>query len=726
MTESFRAPGALPAAVAAPGPVGPSAPAIKRGAMVPRAWGQRTPPVEALPDAQPPEDWELAARRRRNALKLSIAGATGLATTVLWETHNGWASDPWAFALQCVHLALFALLFAWVSAGCVTAVMGFWVMLRGDRHAISIKDAGTDALGADARTALVMPICNEDVTSVFAGLRASCESLAAAGALRLFDVYILSDSSDPECRTQELAAWAELRAQFAGRGRIHYRWRQRRVKKKAGNVADFCRRWGRNYRYMVVLDADSVMSGDCLLGLVRLMEKHPRAGILQAANQVCGHDTPHARAQQFASRVTGRLFAAGMQFWQLGEAHYWGHNAIIRVEPFMKHCALAPLRGKEIMSHDFVEAALMRRAGYQVWLVADLPGSYEQQPPHLLAELQRDRRWCQGNIQNAGLIAEPGLHGVHRAMLVTGALSYLAAPLWLLYVGLGVLLWNVGGSDAFQPFTEDGALAPGVAALWLGTIGMLVLPRLLSVAALILRGEQSQYGGSLKLLASCAVEAGMSLLQAPLRMVAHSIFCVVALTGISLEWKSPPRAAEDVSWREAFAAYGRISAVTAAIAVAIGLMSPSTLIWVAPIALPLLLAAPITVLSSRSRLGERLRAAGLLVIPEESRTPTVLSNAWAYSRQERHLPGFADLIASRRLTALAAEAMGRRELGHGVRARVRSRQISALTAQPGAMEAMSNAERMRFLSEPGHLLQLAQPLRPTTFTEVRPDLRLAA
>ena len=716
MTESFRDP--LP-----PGPVGPSAPAMKRGSMVPRPWGQRTPPVEALPGAQPPEAWETAARNRRNALKLAIAGATALATGVLWTTHNGWADNPWAFALQCVHLALFALLFAWVSAGCVTAVMGFWVMLRGDRHAISIQDAGNDALGADARTALVMPICNEDVTTVFAGLRASCESLAAAGALRLFDVYILSDSSDPECRTQELAAWAELRAQFAGRGRIHYRWRQRRVKKKAGNVADFCRRWGRNYRYMVVLDADSVMSGDCLLGLVRLMEKHPRAGILQAANQVCGHDTPHARAQQFASRVTGRLFAAGMQFWQLGEAHYWGHNAIIRVEPFMKHCALAPLNGKEIMSHDFVEAALMRRAGYQVWLVADLPGSYEQQPPHLLAELQRDRRWCQGNIQNAGLIAEPGLHGVHRAMLVTGALSYLAAPLWLLYVGLGVLLWNVGGSESFRPFMSDGSLAPGVAGLWLGTIGMLTLPRLLSVAAVILRGEHGQYGGALKLLASSAMEALMSLLQAPLRMVAHSIFCVVALTGISLEWKSPPRAAEDVSWREAFAAFGRVSAITAVFAAVVGWMSPSTLMWMAPIALPLLLAAPITVLSSRARLGERLRAAGLMVIPEETRTPTVLSNAWAYGRQERRLPGWTELVASRRLTALAAEAMGRREIGHGVRARVRDRRLVELAAQPGALEALTNAERMRFLSEPAHLVRLAQPHRQAAGQQ---ELRLAA
>src|SRR5690606_29562894 len=351
---------------------------------------------------------------------------------------------------------LFALLFAWVAAGCLTAIMGFFVMLRGDPHAMSRHSADNSRpLSPQARTALIMPICNEDVATVFAGLRASCESLAATGEGELFDVFILSDSSDPAIRAAELSAWRTLR-ETLGSARIHYRWRPVRTKRKAGNVADFCRRWGRDFRYMIVLDADSVMSGDCMVTLVRLMETHPKAGILQTAPQAVGHATLHARAQQFASRVTGRLFTAGMQYWQLGEAHYWGHNAIIRVAPFMKHCALAALPGKgalsgDILSHDFVEAALMRRAGYHVWLVHDLTGSYEQQPPHILAELQRDRRWCQGNLQNARLIAEPGLHAVHRGMLATGAMSYLSAPLWLGYVALGAALWLVGGNVFFTP-----------------------------------------------------------------------------------------------------------------------------------------------------------------------------------------------------------------------------------------------------------------------------------
>nr|WP_269839082.1 glucans biosynthesis glucosyltransferase MdoH [Paucibacter sp. M5-1]MCZ7881336.1 glucans biosynthesis glucosyltransferase MdoH [Paucibacter sp. M5-1] len=607
-------------------PLSQTAPPMLRGSMAPRPWGQPQPATAApVIEAAP---WEKAAQRRRRALMFSTLVATALATTVLARSQPALAESGWHW----LHMGLFALLFAWVSAGCVTAVMGFWVTLHGDPHAMSRQGTGLQPISADAKTALIMPICNENVATVVAGLRATCESLAASGALRLFDVFLLSDSSDPAVRAEEQRAWAQLRERFAGQGRIHYRWRARRTKKKAGNVADFCRRWGRLYRYMVVLDADSVMSGDCLLSLVRLMEAHPSAGIMQAAPQACGHDTLHARAQQFAGRVTGRLFTAGMQYWQLGEAHYWGHNAIIRVEPFMKHCGLAPLNGQPVMSHDFVEAALMRRAGYHVWLVHDLQGSYEQQPPHLLAELQRDRRWCGGNLQNARLIREPGLHPVHRAMLLTGAMAYASAPLWLLYVGLGAVLWMNGGNDSFVP---PGGFGIGVLGLWTGTIAMLVLPRVLGVLAVLLKGEQSQFGGTAALLGSTLVEAGMSVLQAPLRMAAHTVFVIGALVekfaGLKLEWKSPPREASDVSWREAAASFALPGTAVLGLCALLAALQPSTLLWIAPMALPLLLAVPITVFSSRVKLGARLREARLLLIPEETRAPTVLRRAWTYA-----------------------------------------------------------------------------------------------
>ena len=378
-----------------------AAPALLRGSMVPTPWrgfwaslgdhlrGRSAPPAE-----MPAQAWQVAAVRRRHALLalvlLCAFGATALLLMSQPAAQGG--------VLRLLQVVLFSLLFAWVAAGCITAVMGYFSLRHGDKHGLRYADVARHAISADARTAVIMPICNENVATVFAGLAATAESVVAAGGARLTEFYVLSDTVEPTLRAAESQAWADLRDRFAATGlRLHYRWRARRTQRKAGNVADFCRRWGRRHRYMVVLDADSVMSGEAILGLVRLMEATPQAGIIQSAPVTCGLDTLHARSQQFAGRVTGRLFGAGMQYWQLGESHYWGHNAIIRIAPFMQHCGLAALKGSgglsgHILSHDFVEAALMRRAGWQTWLVPDLPGSWEQQPPHLLAELQRDRR----------------------------------------------------------------------------------------------------------------------------------------------------------------------------------------------------------------------------------------------------------------------------------------------------------------------------------------------
>jgi membrane glycosyltransferase len=602
-------------------------PAIVRSAMLPRAWSgfwngvlraeapQATPEAAAL--AARPMAWESAVRIRRRVLLALVLVATAFAATVLASSQKE-LQHP---LLQSLQIALFALLFAWVAAGCFTALMGFFVLVKGDKHAISAADAGDAPLPADART-------------VFAGLRATAASLERSGALHAFDIFVLSDSKDEAVIAEERAAFADLRDSLGERGRVFYRVRRVRTKKKAGNVSDFCRRWGANYRYMVVMDADSVMSGDCLRTLVRLMEKHPTAGILQTAPQAVGHATLHARAQQFAARVTGNLFTVGMQFWQLGEAHYFGHNAIIRVKPFMDHCGLAPLAGKgafsgHILSHDFVEAALMRRAGFHVWLVADLVGSYEQQPPHLLAELQRDRRWCQGNLQNARLIAEPGLHAVHRGMLATGAMSYVSAPLWLLYVVLGALLWLVGGNVLFTP---AGTLAVGIPGLWAGTLTMLLLPRLLGVTAVFMRRETGRFGGGARLVQSAVLEAALAMLLAPLRMVAHTLFVVGAMTGWTLEWKSPPREANDVSWAEASQRFAPVSLLVAAIGAVMSLAGSSAVLWMMPVGLPLVLAVPFTVLTGSTSLGERVRRARLLLVPEESSSPTVLRQAWSFAK----------------------------------------------------------------------------------------------
>ena len=592
-------------------------------------------------------------------------------------------------------LVLFGILFGWISAGFWTGVFGALVLMRGNREGPLERGAGKALLlplDPGARTAIVMPICNEDVATVFGGLTATIDSLRATGEASNFDVFVLSDTGDPAIRAAEQAAFCDLAARYADPCgddkpslQVHYRWRQLRVKRKAGNVADFCRRWGNAYRYFVVLDADSVMTGECLTSLVRLMEANPDAGIIQTAPAAVGHDTLHARVQQFCARAYGPLFTAGMRFWQCGESHYWGHNAILRMAPFIEHCALAPIEGKrslagEILSHDFVEAALMRRAGWKVWVADRLEGSYEQVPPNLLAELQRDRRWCQGNLQNSQLMFEPGLHAVHRAAFATGALSYASSPLWLAFLLLSTYLFaqQAGAEPAyfFEPYqlfptwpTVDIRLLLTLFGL---TAMLLLAPKVLSLVGIVLRGEARRFGGKRRLLVSALLEFVHSMLLAPVRMLFHTQFVLTALTGWRLDWKSPPRNDDATSWREAISRHGLHTALTVAWIVAIVASSQAFAWWLTPILVGLLGAIPLSVWSSRAAGGIALRERGLLLTPEEVRMPRVL-------REARRA---AQVVAQRsvvlRKTVLDADA-GRRLM-------------AALPARPAASGAKSAAE----------------------------------
>lgn len=601
-------------------------PPLRRGHMTPRPWDGWRTGLRAMARDEPRATprgapvWTAVAQRRRGVLIGTIAVVTLLALGAQWSQ----VSPDEMNAALLARSALLALLFAWVAAGFATALAGFVALLRGDPSGPRVT--ADPAHCRSAPTAVIMPICNEDVVAVFAGLRATCESLAATGRHDGIEVFVLSDTRDAALRAAELQAWAALRdeAARAGLPPLHYRWRRRRSGRKAGNVADFCRRWGRAFRYMIVLDADSVMTGTSLLQLIDLMERHPRVGIAQTAPRACGHASLHARAQQYAGRVLGRLFVHGLRWWQLGDSHYWGHNAILRVEPFMRHCALARLPGRgglsgDILSHDFVEAALMRRAGWEVWLVPDIEGSYEQLPPHLLDELQRDRRWCQGNLQNARLIAEPGLLPVHRAMFATGVMAYASAPLWLAYVVLG-LLGGAGPLDA----------GAGELLLWTLTGVMLFLPRGLAVAAVLLRGESAAFGGRVALATGAVLEALLASLQAPVRMLAHTLFVVSALLGLKLEWTSPQRSAQQVHWADAWQRLGPWALGALALSLLAWLGSDATAVArLALLTVPLLLAVPLVVWSSRVRPGQRLRRAGIWQVPEEARQPAVLRRAAA-------------------------------------------------------------------------------------------------
>ena len=630
--------------------------------------GLATRAPQASTPAPPRSRWRVAARNRRIVL--------GVLTVVqaFAATYYMQAILPYKGTLAIEHwlvgaiLALYLVLFMWVGLGFWTALMGFFVLLRGDqKHSITASVGADQAIPADARCAILLPICNEDVVRVFAGLRATIESVDATDAAGHFDYFILSDTSDPDTRVAEVEAWRDLCIAIGGYGRIFYRRRTHRIKRKSGNVADWCRRWGSRYKTMVVMDADSIMSGECLKRLVQLMEARPNAGIIQSAPRAAGRDTLYARIQQFATRVYGPLFTAGLHYWQLGESHYWGHNAIIRVAPFMKHCALGRLPGKgamsgEILSHDFVEAALMRRAGWSVWIAYDLPGSYEEMPPNLLDELKRDRRWCQGNLQNFRLFFTRGLHPAHRAVFMTGVMAYLSAPLWFLFLALSTALLYVNAKVEPVYFTEAHQLFPQwpewhpewAMRLFGFTAGLLFLPKVLATLLILIRkSERRAFGGGAALVVSMLCEMLFSALLAPVRMLFHTRFVVSALLGIAIQWKSPPREDAATPWSEALARHGVGTVLGGVWLYAIYKFNPELIYWLIPVAGSLLVSIPISVFSSRARWGRNARKAPLFLIPEESAPPPELRRLQILMREA---PDYRDGFA-RALRAPLTQAL---------------------------------------------------------------------
>jgi membrane glycosyltransferase len=662
------------------------------------------------PAPRPASHWRLAGSRRR----LVLLALVTLQTTMATYSMKGVLPYQGTQVLEIGILILFALLFCWISAGFWTAIMGFWQLLRGrDRYSISARSAVAAPINPKAHTAIVMPICNEDVARVFAGLRATYESLTQTDALAHFDFFILSDSNQANLCVAEQRAWIDLCKAVRGFSHIFYRRRRRRLKRKSGNIDDFCRRWGANYRYMVVLDADSVMSGECLKRLVQLMEANPEAGIIQSAPQASGMDSLYARIQQFATRVYGPLFTAGMHYWQLGESHYWGHNAIIRLAPFMQHCVLAPLPGTgtfagTILSHDFVEAALMRRAGWGVWIAYDLPGSYEELPPNLLEELQRDQRWCHGNLMNFRLFLINGFHAVHRAVFLTGIMSYLSAPLWFLFLLLSTTLLAVHTLTEPQYFIEPRQLFPiwpqwhpdKAITLFSTTLVLLFLPKVLGVL-LVWRQGSRLFGGAWHTFISMLMEMLFSMLLAPIRMLFHSYFVVAAFFGLSAKWISPVRDNNETTWGDALRRHGSQTVLGLGWGALIAWLNPIFLLWMIPILAALLCIMPLSVYSSRVTLGRRAYLARYFRIPEETQPPPALQATRRYTalnREAPHTPTFEDTLTDPGINALACALATARHRPTTINQSYRDQQV-AMVLEYG-LGSLSEPQKLQLLNDP--------------------------
>jgi membrane glycosyltransferase len=546
--------------------------------------------------------------------------------------------------IEIMILLLFAVTFGWITIAFWTAMIGFILRLA-KRDPISLRrfPPWKHRLSAPitVRTAVVMPVYNENPAQVLAGLEATFRSLRDAGDITPFDFFLLSDSTDPVIAAAEESGWATLCRRLNAAGKIFYRRRESNVSRKAGNIADFCRRWGGHYDLMVVLDADSIMSGETILNLVRAMQAIPDAGIIQTVPIPVGQQTMFGRFVQFASRLYSPVLATGLCFWQQGEANYWGHNAIIRVAPFMKHCGLPvlpghPPLGGEILSHDFVEAAFMRRGNWHVYLFPDLEGSYEGVPGNILDFAKRDRRWAQGNLQHLKLLGARGLHPLNRLHFLLGALAYVSSFIWLVLLALstadalGRALWP---HDFFGPGYQlfpDWPIAKTdeIVSLLVVTVTLLVLPKVSGILlCLIDRQRRSAFGGTGRMLASVIVEMIFSILIAPVMMLFHAYFVVIILGGHTVTWNPQVRDDRSIGIYET----ARYLLLPTLIGVTWGLLTycvaPQFFWWLTPVLIGLGLAIPLVMWSSRVSTGRMLGQWGLFFTPEELAPPIELQDA---------------------------------------------------------------------------------------------------
>jgi membrane glycosyltransferase len=598
--------------------------------------------------------------RRRFLFFSTIFAFTSIATwfmaDLLWRGGlNG---------IEIAMLVLFVILFAHVTAGFCTALVGFYVINRGGDSSRITNTIPPGELPPLASTAIVMPVFNEDVSRVFEGLRVIYRSVQETKQLEHFDFFVLSDSNQPNQWIQEEVAWLELCKQVGGFGRIFYRKRRQSINKKAGNVADFLRRWGRRYRYMIVLDADSIMTGRSMVQLVALMERNPNVGIIQTAPRIVNGETFFARLQSFASRLYSPLFLSGLNYWQQHEGNYWGHNAVIRVQPFIEHCALPDLPGSEpfggrILSHDFVEAALMRRAGWGVWLAGDIDGSFEEGPPTLIDSAKRDRRWCQGNMQHAWLLTARGFRAANRFHLLMGVMGYVSSPLWLLFMILCTIhvFSQVSAPDpqSFIHARDYTSLfgyqveLPAALSLFVFTMLMLFLPKIVSVIVTLGRPEEvERFGGRRRLVTSALLETVISALLAPINMAFNSKFVLFILLGQGVSWVTQRRGTEGdgTDWREAIITHAGHTTFGVVWGVCSYIISPPFFLWLSPVVVPLVCSIPISILLSKASIGGALRKVGLLLAPEETFPPYELKRLHQNLAEcYRHMPPIEPLRA---------------------------------------------------------------------------------
>ena len=546
--------------------------------------------------------------------------------------------------LQGMMIFFFAVSLSWIALAAGSVIAG----ASKRRDPVPKPTAGTGS----TLTALVMPIYNEDPIRTTAALQAMAEALGAIGANQGFEVVVLSDSTSADAWIRETAAIDALRRSLAAIMPVWYRRRWRNIARKSGNLQDFVTRWGGRYGHMIVLDADSLIDASTLLRLVQTMQADPALGILQTAPRLIGARTFFGRLQQFAACTYGPVIARGVAAWSGDSGNYWGHNAIIRLTAFAQSCGLPELEGRapfggHVLSHDFVEAALMRRAGWKVRMITDCGGSWEESPPSLIDVAVRDRRWAQGNLQHMKIIGAAGLSFTSRLHLGIGIMSYLSSPLWLLMLGIGFALAVQSHLIRPEYFSHDFQLFPTwprfdvelmMALFWFSMV-VLLIPKMLGLMrALLSKRLRSGGGGIIGIIASFLLEVILSALYAPVLMLIQSGHVLEIFMGRDSGWKPQRREGGGTTWSDAWLFHSRhmlLSSITAAI---LWFLSPPLLAWVSPALLGLLLAVPLSRASGSESLGRTLSRFALLRTPEEVEQPPLMARRTELIGQAQRLP----------------------------------------------------------------------------------------
>ena len=577
---------------------------------------QRTRHVPALPA-------RLCTSLARAGLLAATAALTAYGTFEMYSVMATGGVTP----LQWLFLLAFTLTFAWIGLSACQAVIGFIRLLALDIFGRRPAPADLPPL----RTAVLLPVYNENPAGIAAAVRAMADGLAERSP-DSFDFFLLSDTNAPEAWVHEEAVFAAL-IDAAPKGcPVYYRHRRDNRERKAGNIADWVSRWGGAYEAMILLDADSLIEPDTMIEMSRRLAADPGLGLIQTLPGIVAGQTLFARLQQFANRCYGPIFGNGLAAWHGNESNFWGHNAIIRTAAFAACCRLphlpgTPPMGGDILSHDFVEAALLRRGGWGVRFDTDLPNSFEEAPPSLVDVMIRDRRWCQGNLQHRGMVTATGLATASRLHMFSGIMGYLSAPLWLLLVALGMALAvqvALSGPNYFPGptlfpmwpvFESERAIE-----LFILSMAVLLTPKFLGwLAATINPRRCRSFGGPVLLTLGVVAEIVLSALYAPVLMLVQTRFVWQVLRGGDSGWKPQRRGAGDMPLREAFRLH--FWHATAGLGAALGAwgINSGLFLWTLPVTGALILSPFTSWISGHKSTGIALRKAGILRTPEERR-----------------------------------------------------------------------------------------------------------